>query len=101
MVRYEVTLEVDGATAAALEAYMRTAHIPEIYATGCFTYISFERSSTRFRTGYAAATRADLDRYLREHAPRVRAEFERHAPPGVVPAREIWTEVERWPVAGP
>ena len=40
---------------------------------------------------------ADLDRYLRDHAPKFRAEFQADFPTGVTVTRETWTERETWP----
>ena len=97
MLRYEVTLEVEPRLAAALEAWMRRTHIPEIGVTGCFLRIRFDRASdTRFRTCYHAATAADLNRYLAEHAPEMRAQFARRFPSGVSVSRETWDEIETW-----
>lgn len=97
MVRYEVTLEVVSARAAELEAYMRGRHIPEILATGCFVAIRFERASpTRVRTCYEAASVAQLERYLREHADHFRADFRATVGDAAVPTRETWEEVEAW-----
>ena len=101
MVTYEVVLEVEAPLAAALEDYMRRRHIPEILATGCFRRIAFERAGpTRFRTRYEAESQADLDRYLAEHTPRLRADFLAHFPTGVRVSREVWAEVERWESGG-
>jgi hypothetical protein len=59
---------------------------PDIVATGCFRRIRFERaSSSRFRTRYEAGTEADLERYLHEHAPRLRTDFQAHFPAGSSP----------------
>jgi hypothetical protein len=97
MPNYEVTLEVDPARAGEMEGYMRTEHIPDILRTGCFSRITFERSdSGRFRTRYEAASREALDAYFRDHAEHMRQDFRRRFPQGVVPSREVWTEVERW-----
>jgi hypothetical protein len=97
MIRYEVLLEVDAARAAAVAEYMRDVHIPEIFATGCFRSIRFERSSpTRLRTSYAAQRAGDLEEYLRDHAPALRAVFQTRFPEGVAVARETWTEVALW-----
>jgi hypothetical protein len=97
MITYEVTLQVEPALAAALERHMRTQHIPEIFATGCFSRIRFQQASdARFRTSYEASSQADLDRYLREHAPRLRAEFQAEFPAGVTVTRETWTERQGW-----
>jgi hypothetical protein len=97
MLLYEVTLQVDPALAGAIEEHMRRVHIPEIFATGCFRRIRFDRASAaRFRTSYQADTQADLDRYLREHAPRLRAAFQAEFPEGVVLTREVWIQQEGW-----
>ena len=69
MISYEVTLDIDPRFAEGVETYMRQKHIPEIFSTGCFQQIHFERaSSTRFRSRYQALTQAHLDRYLGDHA---------------------------------
>jgi Domain of unknown function (DUF4286) len=97
MPNYEVTLEVDPDRVGEMEGYMRTEHIPEILRTGCFSRITFERSdSGRFRTRYEAASQEALDAYFRDHAERLRQDFRGRFPQGVVPSREVWTEVERW-----
>src|ERR671913_907202 len=97
MIFYEVTLEVDPSLAAELEKYMRHQHIPAILRTGCFRHIHFDRaSSTRFRTCYEAESAADLERYLRDHAPALRAEFLVEFPTGVQLTRERWHDLESW-----
>lgn len=96
-IRYEVTLDVEPHLADDVERYMRTVHIPEIFATGCFRCIHFERSlPTRFRTSYQARAQADIDRYLREHTQRLRADFGARFPQGIVLSREVWRELQRW-----
>jgi Domain of unknown function (DUF4286) len=97
MPNYEVTLEVDPDRVGEVESYMRTEHIPEILRTGCFSRVTFERSdSGRFRTRYEAASQEALDAYFRDHAERLRQDFRGRFPQGVVPSREVWTEIERW-----
>jgi hypothetical protein len=97
MILYEVILQVDPAIAGAVEEHMRQEHIPAIAATRCFQLIHFDRASpTRFRTRYEARTAAELDRYLEEHSPRLRAEFQTRFPGGVTMTRETWTVVQRW-----
>jgi hypothetical protein len=97
MISYEVTLQLEPSFAAAVEQYMRHQHIPAIFATGCFRQIRFDRASpARFRTCYQADSRADIDRYLRDHAAKFRAEFQADFPEGVTATREIWTEQEVW-----
>ena len=97
MIRYEVVLEMDPVRAGAVAEYMRDVHIPEIVATGCFQSVRFERSSpTRVRASYAARRAGDLETYLRDHAPGLRAAFLARFPDGVTAARETWTEVAVW-----
>lgn len=97
MILYEVTLQVDPALGPAVEQHMRRDHIPEIFASGCFQRIRFARASAaRFRTSYEARNQSDLDRYLQDHTPRLRADFQAHFPTGVTITRETWTEQEVW-----
>ena len=97
MVSYEVTLQAQPALAAAVETFMRESHIPAIHATGCFADIRFSRASAgRFRTAYRADSQADLDRYLQEHAPRLRAEFVERFPENVSVTRETWVLLQYW-----
>jgi hypothetical protein len=98
MLLYEAMLCLEDLShAAALEAYMRGRHIPNIFATGCFRDIRFCRiEDGRFRTTYAAATQDDFDRYLRDYAPALRDDFAAHAPPELTVAREVWTVMESW-----
>jgi hypothetical protein len=97
MIRYEVVLDVPPALAAAVSEYMRDVHIPEIFATGCFRAIRLERASpTRLRTSYAVQRSDDLEYYLREHSPALRAAFQARFPAGITISRETWTEVSVW-----
>lgn len=97
MFSYEVTLQVAPELAQTVETYMRTRHIPEILGTGCFRQIRFDRASpARVRTCYRADSQAELDRYLRDHAPRLRADFQRDFPQGVTATREVWLEQQVW-----
>src|SRR5215212_4818310 len=94
---YEVTLQTDPSLVRAVEDQMRREHIPAILRTGCFRRIRFDVASPGiFRTSYQAETRADLDRYLQDHAPRFRSEFQARFPSGVTLSREIWTTCEVW-----
>ena len=94
MIVYEVTLDVDPLVSSAVEEHMRRQHIPAIFATGCFRRIRFQRASRhRFRTSYEAETTA---RYLHQHAPALRAEFQAEFPTGVQLSRETWYVLERW-----
>jgi hypothetical protein len=97
MFTYEVQVETHADSAEAFEAYMRRKHIPEIFATGCFRDITFERASaTRFRTRYCTPHREDLDRYLLEHAPAFRMDFLHHFPEGFKVQRDLWEALQEF-----
>ena len=97
-ITYEITATVRPELCEAYERYMRDRHIPDLLATGAFDGASFGRSSPgRYRVRYEARGRAALDRYLAEHAPRLRAHFVEAFPSGVELAREEWTVLARWP----
>ena len=97
MISYEVTVDVDEALAERYIAHMRDRHIPAILATGCFAHAELDRSKeTRFRQRYLAVSLADLERYLEEHAPALRKDYDKHFPTGTRLTREIWEEVGRW-----
>ena len=97
MILYEVILDVEASLDAAVDEHMRLRHIPEIFATGCFRRIRFQRSSShRFRTSSEAESATDLQRYLLDHAPRLRAEFLAEVPSGVGRTRETWHDLEQW-----
>ena len=97
MILYEVILDVDSSLAERVDHHMRQHHIPHIFATGCFRSIRFQRAfDTRFRTSYEAETPAELDRYLQDHAPALRAEFQAEFPTGVRLSRETWRVLESW-----
>lgn len=98
MIAYEVTVDLSEELVASFVTYMRTRHIPQILATGCFAHAELDRASeTRFRQRYLAATLADLERYLERHAPALREDFAKHFPTGTKITREIWEEVDRLP----
>lgn len=97
MVSYEVTLQAQPGLAAAVEQFMIDSHIPQIFKTGCFREIRFSRASAgRFRTAYQAGTQSDVDRYVQDRAPRLRAEFQARFPEGVNITRETWIQREVW-----
>jgi hypothetical protein len=97
MIIYEVTLHVEPHLVPGVEQYMRRTHVPAIFGTRCFPRIRFcQASSHRFRTTYEATDQAELDRYLRDHAPALRAAFIELFPTGVSVSRETWAVQEVW-----
>jgi hypothetical protein len=94
---YEVTAVVEHGLADGWERYMRERHIPAVLATGCFTGASLARApGGRYLIRYHLASRGDLDRYLTDAAPALRAEFAARYPGGVALSRETWELVQAW-----
>jgi len=99
MVTYEVTTTVEPGLIAEYEAYMRTTHIPDLLATGCFHGAALTRSAPgRYRIRYQAPSEADLERYLDTHAPRLRGDFGSHFPRGITVSREVWVDLQSWEI---
>lgn len=95
MLSYEVTIQLDDLSLAdALERYMRDKHLAEVFATGCFLDAHFETSERGvYRSRYTVASQGDLDRYVRDSAPRLRADFVEHFPAGLRVSRAVWTKL--------
>lgn len=94
MIRYEVSAVVDPALAGAYEQFMLEHHIPDLLATGCFSRAELSRSApNHYRASFESADQASLDRYLAEHAPRLRQHFQSRFPSGVTLSREAWTAI--------
>jgi len=97
VISYEVTVELEPALSAAYIAYMRDRHIPDLMATGCFTAAELDQDGPgRFRQRYLSRDQAVLDRYLAEHAPGLRLDFQQHFPAGIAISRAVWHELARW-----
>jgi hypothetical protein len=98
MIFYEVTAVPEPDVREAYEHYMRSKHVSDVLASGCFVAARIAVTAEGlYRTTYVAATRDVLDRYLAEHAPRLRADFAEHIPAGVKLSREILDVVQEWP----
>jgi hypothetical protein len=93
---YEVVLTVRADLVAAWEAYL-PGHTEDVMATGCFEAAVIERTDDgRYRCRYTATNQAMLDRYLTEHAPRLRADALAKFPDGVETSRVVWTSVRHF-----
>lgn len=93
-ISYEVTATVREDLTASFAAYMTDKHIRDVLQTGAFVGASFDRlSPTVFRTRYDADSLADLERYLAQHATRLRADVAMHFPEGITFTRETWMRV--------
>jgi hypothetical protein len=97
MVVYEVMATVDPRLAPTFERYMRGGHIPDLMASGCFVSAEFLRDDVGYEIRYKAADRASLDRYIADHAPRLRAELLEYFPTGVELSRRIFDVLSEFP----
>ena len=93
MLTYEITAIVEPSLVEDYQKFMRDGHVPDLLATGCFVSASISRSENKFCIRYNAADSETLDRYLNEHAPRLRADFLARFPSGVDVTRDIWETV--------
>lgn len=72
---YAVTVRVDQPLAAEWLEWMRTVHVPDVLATGCFRRCSIQQETepggkrVAFVLEYLAPSSESLGRYQREHAP--------------------------------
>lgn len=76
---YNVTIKMTWTIHEAWVAWMQQTHIPEVMETGCFTESRLvrlldidESEGPTYAAQYHAATRADYDRYIEQHANRLR-----------------------------
>ncbi len=96
-VTYEITSTVEVDLCDDYQSYMIERHIPDLLETGEFAGASFSRSRPgRYRIRYAAHNRESLDRYLAEHAARLRQHFAETFPTGIELSREEWEEIRIW-----
>jgi len=100
MITYEITASVRADLCESYERYMQDEHIPDLLNTGSFIVATFTRSTPgRYRICYQALDRASLDRYIAEHAPRLRAHLLARFPDGVELTREEWLVLKTWAVS--
>jgi hypothetical protein len=98
MIRYEVTATVRDDLRSRYEVFMRERHIPDVLLTGLFAGAHFLRADDgRFRARYDLVDRPALERYLANHATRLRADFLAHFPEGVELERVVWSDLLAWP----
>jgi len=79
MLIYNVTIQLDHSIHELWVEWMKTKHIPEVMATGCFTHHQFvriletdETEGVTYATQYFAESKADYNRYIELHAPALR-----------------------------
>jgi len=82
MIIYSVTVSIDQAREVEWVAWMRSTHLPDVMATGCFTNFRFTRvlsdedpvHGITYNVQYLLPSHAHYDLYQREFAPALQAE---------------------------
>lgn len=76
---YNITLKIEPGLDAEWVQWQQDVHIPEVMATGLFTGYKFFRlldqddsDGSTYIVQYFAASRADYECYIAEHAPELR-----------------------------
>jgi hypothetical protein len=107
MILYNVTINIDDSVHDQWLHWMQDKHIPEVLATGKFTsarmvkvLIEEEMGGTTYATQYATDSKATLDKYYQEDAPRLRDEALRlFADKMMVFRTELEVISEFWPIS--
>lgn len=88
---YEISVTVRENLIGDFEKFMIGRHIPDLMATECFSGATFSRSKPgRYRIRYEAHDREALEKYLLEHAARLREDVLNELPDGLDISREEW-----------
>ena len=97
MILYEVTATAEAQVRSTFGTFMRETHVADVLATGCFVRAFFaENADGIYRTTYVANSQEELDRYLAQHAQRMRADVAERFPSGVTYGREVWRVLQEW-----
>jgi hypothetical protein len=87
---YEITVRVEPEIRADFTAFMINGHVPDLLATGYFSSATIASDETTLRISYIARSRMELQKYLDEHASRLRAEVIERFPGGFQINRREW-----------
>lgn len=77
---YNVTVSVDKSVQEDWLKWMKEIHIPEVLNTGCFTgnqifkVLNVNDEGETFSVQYSFQSMDDIERYQKEHAPRLQAD---------------------------
>ena len=97
MINYSILAEVPADVKDAYESYMIDRHIPDLMETRLFTGASISRGENgQYRIDYFLANMQDYDRYIAEHAPRLREHFEEQFAGRVKTSRRVWETLREY-----
>jgi hypothetical protein len=80
MILYNVTVSIDERVHHEWLEWMKTKHVPDVMATGCFIESRISRvhgeeeGGLSFAISYLCKTQEDYDRYTKEHAAELQRE---------------------------
>ena len=80
MIIYNVTVNIDDTVHDDWVKWMKNVHIPDVMSTGLFTESRFckvlaeEDTGTTYSIQYTCANMETLEKYYREHGPRLQEE---------------------------
>ncbi len=80
MIIYNVTVNIDSSVHDEWLEWMKSKHIPDVVATGCFSSGNIfrimvdEQSGVSYSVQYCAASMEDINRYMKDHAPALQKE---------------------------
>jgi hypothetical protein len=97
MINYSILADVPGDLKDAYESYMIDRHIPDLMETGLFTGASISRGENgHYRIDYFLSSRSDYDRYIAEHAPGLREDFEKSFSGRVNTSLTVWETIREY-----
>ncbi|MBI3510607.1 MAG: DUF4286 family protein [Bacteroidetes bacterium] len=100
MILYNVTVNINDSVHDEWLNWMKTKHIPDVVATGCFSSGTIfrlmieEESGTSYSIQYRAPNKAAIDRYLQNFAAELQKEHSEKYKDQFVAFRTLLEEVE-------
>jgi hypothetical protein len=102
MILYNVTVSIDPAVEEDWLTWMRSTHIPDVMATGCFEESRISRVQGEEEGGltyaitYLAADELALSSYQKDHAPRLQKEHKERYEGRFAAFRTLLTVIEEF-----
>jgi hypothetical protein len=104
MILYNVTVSIDESIHEDWLTWMRTKHVPDVMATGCFIEGRISRvhgeeaGGFTFAMSYVAASQDKIDEYQSSHAPALQSEHNAKYAGNVAAFRTMLTILEEFKV---
>ena len=104
MILYNVTVSIDESIHEDWLTWMRTKHVPDVMATGCFIEARIsrvhgeEQGGFTFAISYVASSQDKIDEYQNSHAPALQSEHNAKYAGNVAAFRTMLTILEEFKV---